>query len=37
MWRFVYETVGELGKADQLALFKAMKQDLYPKEDNKKE
>jgi len=32
-----YEAVGELGKADQLALFKAMKQDLYPKEENKME
>ncbi|MDD1502517.1 hypothetical protein PVA17_07025 [Lysinibacillus sp. CNPSo 3705] len=31
----MYEAVGELGKADQLALFKAMKQDLYPKEENK--
>jgi transposase-like protein len=35
MWRYVYEAVGELKKADQLALFKAMKQDLYPKEENK--
>lgn len=25
---YVYETVGELKKADHLALFKAMKQDL---------
>ncbi len=33
----MYEAVGELGKADQLALFKAMKQDLYPKEENKME
>jgi len=37
MWGYVYEAVGELGKADQLALFKAMKQDLYPKEENKME
>ncbi|MBK3495288.1 IS1595 family transposase, partial [Viridibacillus sp. YIM B01967] len=37
MWRYVYEAVGELKKADQLALFKAMKQDLYPKEENKME
>lgn len=35
MWRYVYEAVEELGRADQLALFKAMKQDLYPKEEIK--
>lgn len=35
MWRYVYEAVGELGKADQQVLFKAMKQNLYPKEENK--
>lgn len=33
----MYEAVGELGKANQLALLKAMKQDLYPKEENKME
>jgi len=37
MWIYVYEAVGELRKADQLALFKAMKQDLYPNEENKME
>ncbi|MBK3497239.1 IS1595 family transposase, partial [Viridibacillus sp. YIM B01967] len=33
----MYEAVGDLKKADQLALFKAMKQDLHPKEENKME
>ncbi len=35
MWRYVYEAVGELGKADQLALFKQLKQYLYPRDGNK--
>lgn len=29
MWRYVYEAVGDLKKADQLAFFKAMKQNLF--------
>lgn len=37
MWRYLYEEVGELKKADRLAFFNAMKQDLYPKEENKME
>lgn len=37
MWRYLYEAVEELGKVDQQALFKAMEQDLYPKEENKME
>lgn len=37
MWRYVYEAVREFKKTDQLALFKAMKQDLYPEEENKME
>lgn len=35
MWRYVYEAVNELKKADKIALFKAIKQDLYPKEETK--
>lgn len=33
----MYEVVSELKKADQQALFKALEQDLYPKEVNKTE
>ena len=35
MWRYVYKDFSELNKTDQLALFKAMKQDLFPDSLNK--
>lgn len=35
MWLDVYEDFSELSKAEQLALFEAMKQDLFPEEPDK--
>lgn len=35
MWRYVYEDVCELNKKDQLALFKALEQDLFSRVSNK--
>lgn len=35
MWLDVYEDFSELSKSEQLALFEAMKQDLFPEEPNK--
>ena len=35
MWRYVYKDFSELDKKSQLALFKAMEQDLFPKNTNK--
>ena len=35
MWRYVYRDFSELNKNDQLALFKAMKQELFPETSNK--
>lgn len=32
MWRHVYRDISELSKSEQLALFEAMKQDLFPEE-----
>ena len=32
MWRHVYRDFSDLSKSEQLALFEAMKQDLFPKE-----
>lgn len=32
MWRHVYRDFNELSKSEQLALFEAMKQDLFTKE-----
>ena len=35
MWRDVYEDFSELTKSEQIALFEAMKQDLFPEEPDK--
>ena len=35
MWLDVYEEFSELSKSEQLALFEAMKQDLFPEEPDK--
>ena len=35
MWLNVYEDFSELTKSEQLALFNAMKQDLFPDEPDK--
>lgn len=35
MWEDVYEEFSELKKSEQIALFKAIKQDLFPDEPDK--
>jgi len=35
MWKGVYEEFSELTKSEQMALFNAMKQDLFPDEPDK--
>jgi len=35
MWKDVYEDISELTKSEQMALFNAMKQDLFPDEPDK--
>jgi hypothetical protein len=35
MWLDIYEEFSELSKSEQLALFKAMKEDLFPDEPDK--
>jgi hypothetical protein len=35
MWKDVYEEFSELTKSDQMALFEAMKEDLFPDEPDK--
>ena len=35
MWRDVYEDFSELTKSEQIALFNAMKQDLFPEKPDK--
>ncbi|MGG0539051.1 IS1595 family transposase [Priestia aryabhattai] len=35
MWEDVYEGISELSKSEQMALFNAMKQDLFPEEPDK--
>lgn len=35
MWLDIYEDFGELPKSEQMALFEAMKQDLFPEEPDK--
>ncbi|BCB04235.1 hypothetical protein KH172YL63_23680 [Bacillus sp. KH172YL63] len=35
MWKDVYEEFRELTKSEQMALFDAMKQDLFPEEPDK--
>lgn len=35
MWKDVYEEFSELTKSEQIALFEAMKQDLFPEEPDK--
>ncbi len=32
MWKHVYRDFDDLSKSEQLALFEAMKQDLFPEE-----
>lgn len=35
MWKDVYEEFGDLSKSEQMALFEAIKQDLFPEEPDK--
>lgn len=35
MWKDVYEEFSELTKSEQIALFEALKQDLFPEEPDK--
>lgn len=35
MWLDIYEEFSELSKTEQLALYKAMKEDLFPDEPDK--
>ncbi|GGB63482.1 hypothetical protein GCM10011409_45690 [Lentibacillus populi] len=35
MWKNVYEDFSDLTKPEQLALFNAMKEDLFPEEPDK--